>query len=127
MNLQNPFSVKTRMLWMDCWECQICRSNGTESGGLELHHIEGRGSDSALNSCLVCKGCHSSLGHSQDEEETLYEEALTFLYNCEYKLTKEDLEYVKTNKRLSNVISRHKIFTNWIKNNENNKEGAEAD
>lgn len=49
MHLDNPFSKETRELFRDVWVCWECGQNGQETGGLELHHITGRDSDSAYN------------------------------------------------------------------------------
>lgn len=48
MQLRNPFSSATRLLF-DVWICWKCGGNGQQKGGLELHHIVGRSSNSPLN------------------------------------------------------------------------------
>lgn len=115
MELRNKFSDRVRLLWLDCWECQICKGNGTQSGGLELHHIIGRDSNSALNACLVCKGCHQTLGHSEKEEIQLFVEVLAYYYNQDAHLTKEDLLFIDQNERLQKALIAHKALQKWIR------------
>ncbi len=90
MQLQNPFPYTVRVLFMDAWECWICHENGTRSGGLELHHIFGRISASALNATLLCNRCHSRMGHSMEEQHSLFRKTLGFLWKIEYRLLPVD-------------------------------------
>lgn len=105
MKLKHPFSVDVRELWRDCWECMECGFNGNGSGGLELHHICGRVSGSALNSCLLCKRCHAKCGHSVDEEQRYFARVINYLSNQNYKLNDLDMEFMSNQKHL------------WLENN----------
>jgi len=101
MILQNPFPLEVRLLYIDCWRCWLCGENGSRKGGLEIHHIMGRISDSAFNSSCLCKDCHSHMGHSQEEECKLFGITLEYLYDIEYKPTEKDYEFLRQNyKRL---------------------------
>lgn len=101
--LQYPFSLIVRLLYLDCWECWICGENGAQNGGLEIHHILGRTSDSAFNSSCLCKKCHEHICHSQDEERSLFLITLKYLYSISYVPVNKDLEFLKKNhKRLVN-------------------------
>lgn len=105
MKLKFPFPIDVRELWRDCWQCMECGENGQRSGGLELHHICGRVSPSALNSCLLCKGCHARCGHSRDEEQRYFAKTINYLTNQRYTLVDVDMEFVKNNEHL------------WLENN----------
>jgi len=122
MKLRNPFSTRVRDLWFMCWECVVCSGNGTDCGGLELHHIAGRVSGSALNAATVCKGCHIGMGHSESEEKMLFREVLSYYYNGEIELTKEDVLFVDEYSRLKDVTNECNEFTQMITlNNQSEK------
>ena len=100
MKLRNGFSTETRELFRDCWACWICGMNGVNKGGLELNHTTGRNSDSPLNASLLCKECHSHIGHSAQEEDKLIAKTICYLRD-KYKMTKQDeifLENLGTNR-----------------------------
>lgn len=111
MFLNNPFSLDTRLLYLGVWYCWICGGNGQNKGGLELHHIVGRSSNSPLNSALLCHECHSHMGHSQEEERALFLKTLRFLRSIKYQLTSQDMYFMEDNKQ--RLISEEVI--EWIK------------
>lgn len=78
----------------------MCGENGQQNGGLEIHHIVGRTSDSALNSSCLCKKCHATIGHSEEEEQMLFAKTLEYMYNIQYMIADEDIEFMKNNTRL---------------------------
>jgi hypothetical protein len=85
MDLKFPFPLEVRTLFMDCWQCWECGGNGSNCGGLELHHIYGRISDSAFNASVLCKDCHNRVGHTQEEHVKFVRKTISFLYaNKEY-------------------------------------------
>ena len=104
MKLRNSFSNETRHLFFDtrfnCWDCG---RNDTE-----LHHISGRTereSDSPINAAVVCKKCHSRVGHTEEEEKRYFRKNLQYLTNvAEYTITEKDLKFINSNKRLQEVI-----------------------
>ena len=107
MDLQNPFSIETRCIFMYTWECWLCGENGQRSGGLELHHIFSRISASPLNAAILCKLCHSHIGHTIEEEQTLLRKTINFLVKEHYKLTEKDEQFLtdlSTNGRLRGFI-----------------------
>ena len=93
MKLQNEFPQKVRNMYFDLWDCAICGRNGVGRGGLELHHIKGRESDSALNSALVCNSCHVHLNHNDREEEELMLQTARFLVRNDYPFNSCDLRF----------------------------------
>lgn len=95
--LQYPFPMRVRLLYLDCWKCWVCGKNGAEDGGLEIHHILGRVSDSALNSSCLCKKCHERISHNAEEERALFLKTLKYLFDLSYALVQNDLDFVKTN------------------------------
>lgn len=99
MNLKNPFSQRTRSLYIGVWYCWICGGNGTQNGGLELHHIMGRNSASAFNSALLCHGCHEKMCHNQEEERMLFLITLKFLLEMRYIPTEEDVKFITENEQ----------------------------
>jgi uncharacterized CHY-type Zn-finger protein len=104
MNLRNPFSDKVRYAFLDYWECYQCGSNGNYRGGLELHHIKGRESNSALNSCILCGVCHTHIGHTQEEEIFLMRKTIRYLVRINYEFTKFDLAFYNKYKKLYDSI-----------------------
>ena len=97
MQLATPFPLEVRLLYLGHWKCFICNSNGQGRGGLSIHHILGRISGSALNSSCLCGECHSHMGHSQEEERKIFLKTLEFLYNKQYVLNKEDIQFLREN------------------------------
>lgn len=95
MQLKNPFSTKTRELYRDLWACMICGMNGTSTGGLELNHITGRDSSSAYNASLLCRLCHSHVGHSREEHIFLFHKNRKYLQKIGYVATEQDKEFIK--------------------------------
>lgn len=95
MKLRNPFPLKVRLLYIDCWTCWQCEENGQRNGGLEIHHITGRDSDSAFNSSCLCKKCHEHIEHTQEREAELFLKTLKYLYNLQYVPIQEDFDFIK--------------------------------
>jgi hypothetical protein len=101
MQLNNPFPNEVRWLYLyNCFECWQCGGNGNGSGGggIELHHIYGRMSASALNSAPLCHSCHTKVLHTYEEHQRYLQKTIRFLLSQGYKLTDEDnafLERVK--------------------------------
>lgn len=96
MHLKNPFSEHTRNLYLYRWDCDKCGSNQR----LELHHITGRDSNSPFNASLVCNNCHAHFNHNQDEERFLFGRNFRHLKKVQYKITKDDEEFMIKNKHL---------------------------
>lgn len=111
MYLKNPFSTDTRFLFLGVWTCWVCGENGTQKGGLELHHIRGRSSASPLNAALVCKECHEHLNHNQKEEQRLFFRTMRFLKSIGYVLTSVDMYFMEDNKQ--RLFSTE--FMEWVK------------
>ena len=105
MILQNPFPDYVRNIYLDCWECWICGQNGTQTGGLELHHIQGRNSYSAFNSAPLCKLCHSMIGHTLEEEKTLMIKTAKYLVKHNYQFTEYDLQFYLNNKHIYDTVT----------------------
>lgn len=110
MQLANPFSIDTRLLYLGVWICWECGQNGQQRGGLELHHIMGRNSDSPCNSALLCKQCHAGMCHSQEEEQRLFLKTMKFLKAIRYQMTATDMYFIEHNKQ--RLISQD--FIEWI-------------
>lgn len=73
-----------------------CRSDR----GLELHHILGRVSDSALNACPLCTICHSHIGHSRKEQIFCFTKNYDYLTVQEqYELLPEDKQFIEDHKQ----------------------------
>lgn len=99
MKLAHPFSQDTRNLFLYEYSCFNC---GRSDRGLELHHIKGRISNSPLNAYLICTYCHSHANHSQEEESKYLQTTIRWLLKQGYELTKNDIEFYKTNEKLYN-------------------------
>lgn len=102
MILQNPFSDDVRLIYLYSYECWICKENGTRSGGIELHHILGRVSDSVLNSAPLCKFCHDHIGHSFEEEKDLLQKTIRYLVRHGYTFTDKDIDFYNEHKNYYN-------------------------
>lgn len=97
MYLKNPFPLEVRLLYLyNSYECWDCGGNGSNSGGIELHHIWGRISASALNSAPMCKECHNKIGHTREEHQRLLRKTIYFLSSQGYKLKPIDDEFLET-------------------------------
>jgi len=98
MNLRNPFPLSVRNLYVyNCWTCWECGGNGSGSaGGIELHHIYGRMSASALNSAPLCHTCHSKVGHTYEEHQKYLQKTIRFLLSEGYQLTEVDNIFLET-------------------------------
>ncbi len=104
MKLKNPFTDKTRALFLDAqYTCFNCGGNGSNSGGIELNHTIGRESNSPLNGSPLCKECHSHVGHTDEEHKKLLNKTLNYLISQHYKLTEEDWDFIR---------KHHKMYAN---------------
>src|ERR1035437_836633 len=79
MKLNNPFPDEVRWLFAGVWKCWLGGCNGQDRGGLEIHHIYGRVSDSAFNASVLCGKCHGHVGHSLEEHRGLFLTTLHYL------------------------------------------------
>lgn len=103
MELKNSFSDHTRHLFLGCWECWECGQNGTATGGLELHHIKGRESKCALNASILCKKCHSHVGHTDKEHKKYLTKTIKFLLANKYDMKITDVDFYIENKKLYEI------------------------
>ena len=105
MQLKNPFSEETRLLFLyekSCWLCHRCDL------GLEIHHItNGRISSSVFNAFLICSECHREMCHSQQEEQKLFAITFKWVYNIMYKPKDIDILFIRDN--------YNRLFTNELK------------
>lgn len=93
MFLNNPFPLRVKVLFMDCHACFLCGVNYP----LEIHHIFGRSSSCAFNAIVLCKECHSHIGHTQEEHKRLTIKTIVFLLDQNYKPNDEDWEHLRSN------------------------------
>ena len=93
MNLRNPFPSRVREIWQDKRVCSNCGSNMI----LELHHIKGRESSSALNSYLICRFCHTNKIHLTKD---FLNYTLRFLLSNRYIFTNKDKDFLDKYKNL---------------------------
>lgn len=94
MILRNPFPLEVRLLFVDCWSCWLCGANGWNRGGLELHHIWGRISSSALNGAVLCGECHKHIKHTKEEHHRLLRKTILFLTDRSYRLVENDNNFL---------------------------------
>lgn len=90
MKLRNGFNQNTRNLFLYEYSCWNCHRSDL---GLELHHREGRVSDSPLNCCLLCPRCHAKGQRDEEFKGRMKNKVLDFLERQEYILNKEDEEF----------------------------------
>lgn len=102
MKLRNQFPFVVRNLYLDCYECWMCGSNGNGRGGLEIHHVTGRDSAAAFNSSCLCHFCHENIEHTNDREAELFLRTLKHLYDIEYRPTDDDFNFLKDHHYLIN-------------------------
>ena len=95
--LDNPFSQKTRLLYLYVFSCFGC---GRSDRGLELHHITGRDSSSAFNACPLCKDCHVKVIHIQTEERRYFNINQHFLSSERYQPIEEDWQFLRDHEYL---------------------------
>lgn len=103
MKLYHPFppDVRNEFLWHQF--CFKCGQNGTATGGLELHHITGRGKfekfkDSIFNACPLCKKCHDSILHNPETHFKLTVAVFRFLKDIRYQIKEYDKNYLLENR-----------------------------
>ena len=104
MKLRNNFSSRNRLLFFDfrykCWECG---QNGSRTGGTELHHIKGRCSSSVFNGAVLCKKCHSAVGHTFKEEQKYLQKTATIVFRAvlrnNYSLDENDKNFLVANNK----------------------------
>lgn len=96
---QNSFSNSDRWYFYDCWKCSVCGQNGSQSGGLELHHIWGRKApftNSILNASLLCKACHDSVGQNTETRCVLFKVTLHWLLKNHYAMKQRDIKFFES-------------------------------
>lgn len=113
MKLANPFPLEVRLLYLDCWRCFLCGSNGNSRGGLSIHHIMGRVSGCAFNSSCLCGTCHETMGHSHEEEQQLFALTLQYLHAKHYSPNQHDIEFLVGN--YHRLLSEQMIH--WLRDN----------
>src|SRR3990172_7761007 len=100
--MQLDFTQQTRELFQWNYECFVCGRNGQDV----LHHILGRESNSPLNSCPVHNfSCHlenSGQLNTDKMKGKLLRKTRQFLVDNNYKLTKDDLNFIEKNNYLYN-------------------------
>lgn len=91
MQLKHPFTQQTRELFRDAqWTWFNCCGNNM----VELNHTVGRVSNSPVNASPLCRGCHSHVGHSNEEEKALFKKTLKYLAQRSYEFTDEDRAFM---------------------------------
>jgi len=97
MTLKNRFTPTVRSLFAFRYSCDICGMNNN----LELHHILGTISNSALNASLLCHKCHEKEDSGGEYlKRKLLVGTLKFLISENYELTEKDLRFYIMNRRL---------------------------
>ncbi len=99
MILKNPFLLRVRVLYAYNYECWECGQNGTQTGGMSLHHIVGRSSASAFNSAPVCGKCHTHMGHTVKEQRFLFDKTQQYLLKEKYEPVEEDWDFIRQHRR----------------------------
>lgn len=100
MKLRNSFTEESRALFLDAqYRCfnRDCTCNGQACGGIELHHIKGRESNSPYNGAVLCHGCHSHVGHTDEEHRYLLNKTLYYLSMQDYEPNKRDRKFIRDN------------------------------
>lgn len=97
MKLDNPFSLETKLLFIDVHNCWFCNRN--ENYGKEAHHIYGRVSSSPVNCAILCSQCHSRIKHNDKEQQELLQITLVFLARINYSFTDNDFIFLSTIER----------------------------
>lgn len=94
MKLNYNFPIEVRVLYLYHYSCFLCGSNGSDCGGLEIHHILGRVSDSAFNSSCLCKKCHSRIGHTREEHQLIFFYTIQFLRDQQFIPSDKDMQFL---------------------------------
>jgi len=99
MKLKFPFKDNIRWFWFDYhnYKCANCGGNGENCGGLEIHHILGRVSDSILNSIYLCKKCHNEVRHTQEEHFKYLNYTKDFVEEVGYVYIQSDIIFYQNN------------------------------
>lgn len=104
MKLKHPFPQHKRELFRDIrYKCGGCGQNGTQTGGMELHHIRGRVSGSVFNGIPLCKRCHNLVGHTFEEESAYMQKIAPYIFIQiklgNYKIDSEDEQFLYEHKK----------------------------
>lgn len=98
--LKNPFSEKTRQLFLDVYSCWWCGKNHADC----LHHILKRVSNSPLNAAPIYNQppCHlyNSKLSTREVRISFLQKTYYYLKGIGYQLTKKDLMFIAENKEL---------------------------
>ena len=97
MQLRNPFPPEVKLLYLGCWRCWLCGANGQTKGGLDIHHIMGRISNSAFNSSCLCRECHNNVLHTKEVESKLFLITLVYLQDVGYVPVQKDWDFFREN------------------------------
>lgn len=79
-----------------------------DRGGLELHHVLGRSSDSVLNAALLCKACHEHMNHNDQEEEMLLHKSVRYAVKHSYPFSQHDLRFYLDHKKIYDNFEKGK-------------------
>jgi len=100
MTLKNRFSPTVRSLFAFRYSCDICGMNNN----LELHHILGTISNSALNASLLCHKCHEKEDSGGDElKKKLLQATIRYLVSEKYEFTRKDILFYKKYQRYYSI------------------------
>jgi 5-methylcytosine-specific restriction endonuclease McrA len=95
MNLKNNFTEETRLLFIYCHSCFHCGKNP-----IELHHIMGRESSSALNAIPLCPTCHLKYGIDKNKKAPFLQKTIKYLLSQHYNFTAPDIAFYQQYRRL---------------------------
>ncbi len=104
MKLRNSFATNKRELFRDLqYRCGECGGNGQNCGGTEAHHIKGRCSSSVFNLIVLCKKCHSKVGHTFEEEKIYLQKTAKWVFHCvklgNYRLDDDDKNFLHEHRK----------------------------
>ena len=99
MKLEHNFSNETRHIFLYRQTCYLCKGNGNNKGGLEIHHICGRKKherylDSPFNASVLCGECHLHISHDQEVQYALFKYTARLLLEEWYKPVKDDILFI---------------------------------
>lgn len=87
------FSEKIRQMILEEPYCGKCGRNSNAI--LEIHHCNGRTSNSVFNAVLLCKKCHDKVTMSKCEQTKFIKSTWESVQrnNPEYQITENDMEF----------------------------------
>ena len=90
--MRNEFPPEVKEIF---YRSRYCLKCGRVDRPIEIHHIVGRDSNSALNACRLCDTCHEHIKHTNKYECMLFNITTKYLVSQGYHLIDKDYKFLE--------------------------------